>query len=354
MPTFKLLIFSPREEPPDLLADLEAAGCEIVIGDRAWSSPRGRHEAALIAAARECVALMGTSIRHTPISRAVLEASQRLRIVAKYTVGVDDVDVEAASELGILVCHAPTEANCFGVAETTVAMILSLLKQIRERDAAVRAGSWREPRLATSFLGARADGYPGVTIGLVGLGRIATRVSQLLAPWRVRILAYDPYAEPARFLLAGVRSVDYDTLLRESDVISFHVVLTRETRGMFSTREIELVKPSAVVVNTSRGHVIDETALASALKTKRLRAAAIDAFAEEPLPADSPLRDLGHEILFSPHSASFNEDGELRPGLAWAARSVKTALAGEIPDNVYNRDAIPKWNERFGGARLAP
>jgi D-3-phosphoglycerate dehydrogenase / 2-oxoglutarate reductase len=348
----KLLIFSPREEPAELIADLEAAGCEIIVGDRAWSLPRGDHEPALIEAARDCVALMGTSLRHTPISRRVLEAAQRLRIVAKYTVGVDDVDVEAATELGILVCHAPTEANCFGVAETAVAMTLALLKQIRERDAAVRAGAWREPHLATTYLGARIDGHPGVTIGFVGFGRIATRVSQLLAPWRVRMIAYDPYAEPARFLLANVRRVDYDTLLRESDVISFHVVLTAETRGMFSAREIELTKPSAVVVNTSRGKVIDEDALASALQRKRLRAAAIDTFAEEPLPADSPLRQLGHEVLFSPHSASFNEGGELRPGLAWAARAVKTALAGEVPDNVYNRDVIARWKERFGGARL--
>ncbi|HEY8580323.1 MAG TPA: NAD(P)-dependent oxidoreductase, partial [Beijerinckiaceae bacterium] len=278
--------------------------------------------------------------------------SQRLRIVAKYTVGVDDVDTDAATDLGVLVCHAPTESNCFGVAETTMMMILAMLKKAVERDQAVRAGKWREPHLGTTFLGARADGYPGVTIGLVGLGRIGTRVAQLLAPWRVRVIAYDPYIPPANFLLAGVTPVDYETLLRESDVVSFHVTLTKETRYMLREPQIALMKPTAIVVNTARGKVIEEAAVARAIEQGRLRGAAIDAFEEEPTPMDSPLRKLGHKVLMSPHSASFNEGGELRPGIAWATRSVLTALAGGVPDNVYNKDVIPRWKERFGGVSV--
>src|SRR4051812_3951782 len=198
----KVLVFAPREEPPETIKAIENLGCELVFGDLAWQLPRTAHEDTVVDAARDAVALMGTSMRHTPISRRIMEASQRLRIVAKYTVGVDDVDTDAATDLGILVCHAPTEANCFGVAETAVMMILASLKKAMERDAAVRAGKWREPHLGTTFLGARSDGYAGITIGLVGLGRIATRVAQLLAPWRVRLIAYDPYIPPANFLLA--------------------------------------------------------------------------------------------------------------------------------------------------------
>ena len=348
----KVLIFAPREEPPEALQKLESAGCELAFGEVAWQLPRGHHEDALVAAAREATALMGTSLRHTPITRRVMEASQRLRIVAKYTVGVDDVDVEAASELGILVCHAPTEANCFGVAETTMTVMLALLKKVRERDAAVRAGKWRENELATTFIGSRADGYAGITVGLVGLGRIGTRVAQLLAPWRVRILACDPYIEPARFILANATPVDYETLLREADVVSFHVVLTKETRGMLSDAQLALMKPNAIVINTARGRIVDEAALARALAADKIRGAAIDAFAEEPLPGDSPLRKLGDKILMSPHAASFNDDagGELRPGIAWATRSVLTALNGQVPDNVYNKHVISRWKERFGGA----
>jgi D-3-phosphoglycerate dehydrogenase len=253
----KILIFASREEPPQIIAQLEATGCDIAYGEKAWLFPRGQHEAALTDATRDAVALMGTSLRHTPITRRVMETSQRLRIVAKYTVGVDDVDTDAATDLGILVCHAPTESNCFGVAESTMAMLLAQLKKLHDRDAAVRAGKWREPELSATFLGARmSDGYAGITVGIVGLGRIGTRVAQLLAPWRVRILAYDPHIEPARFLLAGAQSVDYETLLRQSDVVSFHVVLTKETRYMLRAPQLALMKPSAIVINTARGKVV--------------------------------------------------------------------------------------------------
>jgi phosphoglycerate dehydrogenase-like enzyme len=351
----RVLIHAPCGEPPEMIAKLGEAGFDLAYGDRAWQLPNGKHEDALVAAAREAVAMMGTSIRNTPVSRHVLEASQRLRLVAKYTVGVDDVDTEAATDLGILVCHAPTEANCFGVAETTVTVLLAMLKKVRERDAAVRAGRWRDADLATTFIGSRqSDGYAGITVGLVGLGRIGTRVAQLLAPWRVRVLAYDPYIEPARFLLAGASPVDYETLLRQADVVSFHVVLTKETRHMLSDPQLGLMKPGAIVINTARGRVIDEAALARAIAAGRIAGAAIDAFEVEPLPAYSPLRALGDKVLMSPHAASFNDDagGELRPGMAWAARSVISALAGRVPDNVYNKDVTPRWLERFGGASV--
>jgi phosphoglycerate dehydrogenase-like enzyme len=349
----RILIFAPREEPSSIIEQLEGAGYQLATGDRAWQLPRGNYEDAFAAAARDTVALMGTSIRHTPVSRRIMEGSQRLRIVAKYTVGVDDVDIEAATDLGILVTHSPTESNCFAVAETTVAMMLTILKRVRERDADVRRGKWREPHHGSTYVGSRlSDDYPGITLGIVGLGRIGSRVAQLLAPWRIRILAYDPYIDSTRFLFAGAKKVDYDTLLRESDVVSFHVVLTKETRFMLAERELELMKPNAVVINTARGKVVEEAALARAIAAGRIYAAAIDAFEEEPLPAESPLRGLGDKVLFSPHSAGFNAGGELRPGITWATRSVLSALSGQVPDNVYNKDVIPRWKERFGGASI--
>ncbi len=347
-----VLIYAPREEPKDILDRLTSAGVDISYGEKAWQMPRTDFEADFATATRDKVALMGTSIRHTPITRAVMAEAQRLRVIAKYTVGVDDIDTDAATDLGIMVCHAPTESNCFGVAETTMAMMLAMLKRVVQRDREVREGKWREPHMATTFLGAREDGYSGITIGLVGLGRIATRVSQLLAPWRVKVIAYDPYAEPSRFQLTGVRRVDYETLLRVSDVVSFHVVLTKETRFMLREEQIKLMKPSAIIINTARGKVIDEAAVAKAIAEGRLRGAAIDAFEEEPLGMDSPLRQLGDKVLMSPHSASFNEGGELAPGIQWALRSVLCALRGEVPDNVYNKEVIPRWREKFGGASL--
>jgi phosphoglycerate dehydrogenase-like enzyme len=351
----KILIFAPREEPPETINALEGTGCDIIIGDREWQMPRTHHEDAVVEAARDTVALMGTSMRHTPISRRIMQTSQRLRIVAKYSVGVDDVDTDAATDLGIMVCHAPTESNCFGVAETTMTFMLSMLKKVAERDADVRAGKWRTRDNFAYYLGTRqSDNFPGQTVGLVGFGRIGTRVAQLLAPWRARIIAYDPYVPPAHFLTHGVTAVDYDTLLRESDVVSFHVVLTKETRYMFGEREIALMKPNAIVLNTARGKIIDEPALARAIASGRIRGAAIDAFEEEPLGMDSPLRKLRpDQMLLSPHSAAYTEGGELQQGVAWATRSVVTALKGGIPDNVYNREVIPRWKERFGGASIS-
>lgn len=349
-----IMIFAPREEPPDILAALRQSGCDIIPGDLAWQQPRTNYQDALVSAARDAVALMGASMRSNRITRPVLQASQRLRVVAKYIVGVDDVDVDAATELGILVCHAPTEENCFGVAETTVAMMLTILKKLRQRDADIRAGIWRQPYHGMTYVGSRlSDGYPGITLGLVGLGRIGSRIADLMRPWNIRILAHDPYVDPARFLLHNVHRVDYDTLLREADVVSFHVVLTGETRGMLGEPELALMKPGAVVINTARGHVVDEAALARALESGRIRAAAIDAFAEEPLPDDSPLRRLGDKVLLSPHAASYHESGDLGPGIRWATRAVLAALAGEVPDNVYNKEVIPRWRERFGGSSIS-
>ena len=159
----------------------------------------------MVEAARGAVALMGTSIRHTPITRRIMQASQRLRVVAKYTVGVDDIDVEAATDLGVMVCHAPTESNCFGVAETTVTFMLSLLKKVAERDADVRAGKWRTAENFAYYVGSRAsDGFAGQTIGLVGLRRIGTQVAQLCALAHAS-LRPAPYVPPAHFLTHGSR-----------------------------------------------------------------------------------------------------------------------------------------------------
>lgn len=347
----KLLIFAPRDEPAALLKPIEDAGVAIEKGDPAWQWEQRDHTPEFVAAVRDKAAMMGSMVRCAPITREVMESAQRLRVVAKYTVGVDDVDIEAATDLGIMVCHAPTESNCFGVAETTITLMLTILKKVRERDQHVRNFGWRQPSLATTYVGGRiSDATPGITVGLVGLGRIGQRVAQLLAPWRVRVIAYDPYAPPARFLLAGVEQVDYETLLRQSDVVSFHVVLTAETRFMMDENELALMKPTAIVINTARGKIIREAALAKAIQEDRLRGAALDVFEFEPLPKDSPLRDLGDRILLSPHAASYNEGGELRPGMVWAVKSVLTALRGGVPDNVYNTEVIPRWKERFGGS----
>ncbi|MFQ5853409.1 MAG: NAD(P)-dependent oxidoreductase [Candidatus Binatia bacterium] len=346
----KILIFNPVDKSGTSHRQLEEAGCQLVFGQDSWRIPGRSHEEEMCRMAEGVDASIGSSLRNCPITRRVLTISDRLRIVAKYNIGVDDVDVEAATETGILVTHCPTEANWGGVAEGTVAMMLALLKKIRERDDHLKAGGWRDQFLEGTYLGARQeDGFPGITVGIVGMGRIGRRVAELLTPWRVRILAYDPYIQPSQLAQWGTDPVDLLALLREADVVTLHVVLTRETRHMIGREELAMMKPSAVLINTSRGETVDEKALVEALGLRRIRAAALDTFVKEPLPLDSPLRQLGYQVLLSPHMGSANAGGGLAPAIPWATRSVLAALRGQVPDNVYNKTVIPRWLERFGG-----
>jgi phosphoglycerate dehydrogenase-like enzyme len=343
----KVFVFAPADQ--DSLDRLEAAGCELVRGTAGWASPLGNSEDELVDMARDAVALAGTTIKSARISRRVMQASDKLRIIAKYSVGYDEVDLDAAAELGVLVTHAPTEANWGAVAEHTMATMLALLKKLGQRDRAVRAGRWRDPNLAATYLGRRDDGYAGITIGIVGLGRIGGRVAKLLEPWRARVIACDPYIDPQRFVEHGVEPVDLDTLLRESDFVSMHVTLTPQTRHMIGREQLRLMKPTAMLQNNARGPVVDEAALADALRDGQIAAAAIDVFEHEPLPADSPLRDVGDKVLLTPHMSAGCLHGGLHEGCRWAADGVLEALRGRVPQHVVNPSGIEKWRTRFEG-----
>jgi len=343
----KIFIFAPADATGDTHRKLEEAGCELVIGDASWATPQGNNEDEMVVMAQNADALTGTSIRSTPITKRIMESSGRLRIVAKYTIGVDDVDVEAATELGILVTHAPTETNWGGVAEGTMASMLCLMKNLRQRDVQVKGGGWREDHLQGTYVGARADGYQGITIGLIGLGRVGGRLAELLKPWRAQVIAYDPYIDASEFAAHGVKSVDYQTLLKKSDVVSLHVVLNKETHHMLGQAELSAMKPSAILINTSRGAAVDQEALIAALKSDTIAGAALDVFEDEPLSKNSDLRDLGEKVLLSPHMVSSNVGTGLGPGINWATESILKALKGEVPDNVYNKEVIPLWVERF-------
>ena len=352
MPEPKVFVFAPADT--DSLQELESAGCSLTLGSANWSDPTGDSTERLAEMASGADALAGTSIKGAKISRDVLSASEGLRIVAKYTVGVDEIDVDAATELGILVTHAPTEANWGGVAETTVTKMLTLLKNTRERDEHLKTGgTWRSEALTGVHLGTREeDGYEGIVLGLIGLGRIGSRVSKLMAPWGMRIVAHDPYVSDEHFAELGVERLALDDLLRQSDVVSLHVILTRETNHMISSRELGLMKPSAVLINTSRGPAVDEPALVEALNGNVIAGAALDVFEVEPLPMESPLRSMGSNVLLSPHMSSHNVGGGIGPGIKWGTADVLHALRGEEPEHVYNVEALPAWRERFQGRSL--
>ncbi|MEK6561636.1 MAG: NAD(P)-dependent oxidoreductase [Candidatus Binatota bacterium] len=350
----KVFVFAPADPTGESRKMLEEAGCELILGDASWDTPQGNSEAEMAKLAEGCDALMGTSIRSTPITQKIMQSSKNLRIVAKFTIGVDDVDVDAGTELGILVTHGPTESNWGGVAEGTITNMLTLLKKVRERDRHLKTtGEWRDPDLQGTYFGSRAsDGYKGITLGIIGLGRIGSRVAKLMRPWGMRMLACDPYVPDSKFAEFGVQRVDFPTLLRESDIVTLHVVLTKETRHMISGPQLAMMKPTAILINTSRGFCVDEKALIETLQKGKIAGAALDVFENEPLAPDSPLRKMGDKVLLSPHMVSSNIGSGLKPGLLWATRSVISALRGEVPDNVYNKEVIQQWQSRFGGKSI--
>jgi phosphoglycerate dehydrogenase-like enzyme len=351
----KVFVFSPIDAAADTYRELQDRGCEIDVAPRPWVSPMAPSPDELIAGARESDVLLGSMIYNTTVSRAVMEHANQLRAVAKYSIGCEDIDVEAATELGILVTYGPTESNWGGVAEGTLANMLVLLKKIRERDRFLKTdGPWRDPSLVGRYVGARADGYPGLTIGIVGLGRVGTRLATLLRPWRARLIACDPYVDDAHFAELGVERVDLQTLLSRSDVVTLHCYLNRETRHMIGAEQFARMKPTAVLLNASRGPVVDEAALIEALQQQRIAGAALDVFEREPLPMDSPLRGLGDCVLLSPHMITNNVGSGVGPAIGMATEAVLQMLRGEVPDEgiIFNRDAIPRWTARFGGKTL--
>jgi phosphoglycerate dehydrogenase-like enzyme len=228
------------------------------------------------------------------------------------------------------------------------------LKRVRERDVQVKSGGWREPPIYGTYVGKRADGYAGITIGIVGLGRAGARVADLLQPWGARLLAADPYVEPAKFARHRVERVDLKSLLRDADVVTLHCNLTAETRGLIDRRRLALLKPTAVLVNTARGAVVDLEALCAALESRALAAAALDVLPEEPPQRDARLLALGDRVLLSPHMIAANQGGTLGAAIPWAADAVLCALRGEVPPRVYNTEAVVKWQARFGDRPLLP
>lgn len=274
-------------------------------------------------------------------SREVLLAAPRLRGIVNPTIGLETVDLEACRELGIIVGHGTTPENFTGMAESTVMLVLMLMYNPKATEEVLR-GTRPRPKPTTTDAWARM--LCGRTVGLVGLGRIARGVAERLAGFGVRILAYDPYvtidAAPA-----GVELADLDALLESSDIVSLHVSITNSARRLIDARALALMKPTAYLVNTSRGEAVDEAALYHALKDKRIAGAALDNFVVEPLPADSPLRELDNVIL-TPHMVGHTQDvfASFPPA---AVENITRILRGELPLYCKNPEIAPAWMARL-------
>lgn len=324
--------------PPEELEALRAAGHEVVIGRPL--DMRGRRaytETELIEACRDVDVVLASHLE--TISASVLAAAPRLRLVIVPFIGTDKIDLEAATQLGILVANSPTPENFIAVAEATIGLILMLLKRVKHNEAKLRRGEWAQRQ-------DRGDFLFGKTVGLVGLGRVGSHVARRLVNWDVRLLASDPYISVARAETLDATLVDLETLLAESDVVSLHASLTDETRGLIGEKQLRRMKPTALLVNTARGEMADEEALARALGEGWIAGAAVDAFVKEPLPPVNPLRGVDPErLILTPHNVSHSEAGR-RANLRLALEQILAATRGEAPAHCVNPDAIPHWRAK--------
>jgi D-3-phosphoglycerate dehydrogenase len=320
---------------------LEDNGCEVVLGRLQTEADSPYSEDEIIEHGGDVDALL--VIARERITARVLGELKRLSIVAKAGIGVDNVDVEAATRFGVLVANTPVPADYVGVAEGAAARILALSKRLPICDRNVKGGRW-----LGEYDELRGTYIRGKTLGIIGLGRIGSQVAQLMSSFGMRIVAYDPYVLEEKAVLLGAELVDLDILLRKSDFVSIHAVLTAETRHMIDTDALKKMKRTAYIVNTARGPIIDEEALYKALSERWIAAAALDVFEKEPVPSGSPILrpEVADRLILSPHVAGLNP--EMERGLTLAqVECCLEALRGEPPKSTVNPEAIPKWRRRF-------
>jgi len=238
----------------------------------------------------------------TKVTASLMDAAPRLAVVGRAGVGVDNIDVPAATARGIYVVNAPL-GNIVAAAEHTIAIALALLRRVADADRSVRAGEWTRSK----FIGRELRGK---TLGLVGIGRVGSEVARRAAAFEMRVIAHDPFATEASARAAGAQLVELADLLATADVISLHTPLTEKTRNLINAETLARMKKSAVLVNCSRGEVVDIAALASALQAGTIGGAALDVFAPEPLAADSPIRGAPHTVL-TPHIAGSTSEAQV-------------------------------------------
>jgi len=313
----------PLPKPIVLIAEeLSPATLEALGPDFEVRNVDGADRSALLPALAEANAVLIRSA--TKMDAEAMAAAPKLKVIARAGVGLDNVDIKAATKAGVMVVNAPT-SNIISAAELAIGQILALSRHIPDGNASLKQGLWKRSQ------------YTGVelyekTIGIIGLGRIGTLVAQRLSGFGVTLIGYDPYVTQGRAEQIGVELCDIETLMKRADYITIHIPKTAETTGMISTNEFAMAKPTLRIVNCSRGGIIDETALYEALKSNRIAGAGLDVFVNEP-PVGSPLLTLDN-ILVTPHLGASTDEAQEKAGIS-VARSVRLALAGDlVPDAV--------------------
>lgn len=309
-------------EYPDLDQERKvfgAIGVEFVAG-------QCKDEDAVIALARDADALMNEYAKLTP---KVIEALENCKIIIRYGIGVDNVNVPAATKAGIMVCNVPTY-GIHEVSDHVVGLFFSSIRKIPAMSETVKKGRW------DCNLGRPIYRIHGKTLGLAGFGNIARMVAQKLAPWNLKVLGYDPFISESVFKSHGVEKTSFEQLLKESDFVSAHVPHTAETFHMFSYERFKQMKRGAIFINTARGPLVDEDGLYRALQEGWLAGAALDVMEKEPPDPDHPLLSLPN-VIITPHMAWYSEESAVDLQ-RMAAEEVARVLRGEEPLWCLNRE----------------
>ncbi|QLQ10291.1 MAG: phosphoglycerate dehydrogenase [Nocardioidaceae bacterium] len=324
-------------KPVVLIAEeLSPATVEALGPDFEIRNCNGADRAELLSAITDVDAILVRSA--TKVDAEALAAAKKLKVVARAGVGLDNVDVKAATQVGVMVVNAPT-SNIVSAAELAVALMLAAARHISPAHAALKNGEWKRSK------------YTGIelyekTVGIVGLGRIGVLVAQRLSAFGMNVIAYDPYVQAGRAAQMGVRLVGLDELLQQADFMSVHLPKTPETVGLIGEDQLAKVKPSLVLVNAARGGIVDEQALYNAIKEGRIAAAGLDVFATEPC-TDSPLFEF-ENVVATPHLGASTDEAQEKAGIA-VAKSVRLALSGElVPDAVNVQGGVIAEDVRPG------
>ncbi len=325
-------IFVTRKLPGSSLERLKEQN-EVDV----WTNDTPPTKAEMIKRAKNCSGMI--TLLSDRIDRSLLEALPGLKVIAQYAVGYDNIDITAATELGILVTNTPgvlTETT----ADLAWALIMTTARRISEADRYVKSGKWQVAWGPEMLLG--IDVF-GSTLGIIGMGRIGYAVAQRAVGFNMRVLYYshsETELTKAADRIPRAHRVNFQELLSMSDIISLHIPLSSETRGMLSDNEFAIMKKGSIIVNTSRGPVIDESALFNALKDGHLRAAGLDVFQDEPTPMTNPLMQLDNVVTL-PHIGSASIAARTKMA-EMCVDNITQALRGNLPENIINPEAFSK------------
>lgn len=332
----KLLITQPWPasyvtEFDALVAQLEAAGCEVVL------DPRARN----LTDSELAQVLPGVHVHIAGVDQytaLAMDAADSLQLVCRIGVGVENVDIEAATTRGILVTNTPG-AGAETVAEFTFSLMAALTRRVTHSQDLVRRGEWRRS-MGRSML--------GKTLGIIGLGNIGVALSRLVSGLDMQVLAYDPWADAQQASGIGITLVPLETLLRTSDYISIHVPFNAATRDLVGEHELAMMKPSAMLINTSRGGIVNEQALYAALKRGGIESAALDVLQQEPPAPDHPLLSLPN-VIVTAHNAGTTYEGRNKLMQACVSTVLDT-LNGRQPAGLKNPDIWKRSRLRRGSS----